>query len=609
MCGIVGYIGDTQAADLLMEGLSRLEYRGYDSAGIAVLNGNGLDIRREVGKLRNLAKEVAVNAPKGLIGIGHTRWATHGRPTTTNAHPHTDTLGQLVVVHNGIFENYLEIKHELIKDGVIFLSDTDSEVLAHLVARSYTGDLRLAVQVALSRMHGSYAIAVLHQDHPDLLVAARNGCPLILGIGAEENFIASDIPAILNHTRQIIYLEDGDIAEVRQRSWSVFNLQGERQHRDQTTIEWSLVAAEKGGYDHFMLKEINEQPTTLAQTLGGRMGEEEGRVYVDEFGITDEQLRRIRQIVIVACGTSHYAGLVGEYYFEQLARIPTTVEYASEFRYRKPVVDGDTLIIGLSQSGETADTLAAIREANNLGGLTASILNVQGSAMSRETQGTLYMRVGPEIGVASTKAYTGTVASLLLVALHTAQVRGHVTADFVRETLGSLRQVPSWIEETLAEVGAIQDLAAMLHTFRNCLYLGRGVNYPTALEGALKLKELSYIHAEALPAGEMKHGPIALLDADFPVIAVATKSAVYDKTLSNLKEVAARDAVTIALGTRGDERLAEVVDRVIYVPETPEIISPLVNVVPLQLLAYYVATKKGCDVDQPRNLAKSVTVE
>ncbi len=609
MCGIVGYIGDAQAADLLMEGLQRLEYRGYDSAGIAVLNGDELDIRREVGKLRNLAKDVTVNAPKGRIGIGHTRWATHGRPSTTNAHPHTDTDNQVVVVHNGIFENYLEIKHDLIQQGVHFRSDTDSEVLAHLIARNYHGDLRLAVQAALQRVHGSYAIAVLHQKHPDLLVAARSGCPLILGIGAEENFIASDIPAILNHTRQIIYLEDGDVAEVRQRSWSVFNLQGDRQHRDQTTIEWSLVAAEKGGYDHFMLKEINEQPTTLAQTLGGRIGEDEGRVYVDEFGISDEQFRRIRQIVIVACGTSHYAGLVGEYYFEQLARIPTTVEYASEFRYRKPVIDGDTLVIGLSQSGETADTLAAIREANNLGGITASILNVQGSAMSRETRGTLYMRVGPEIGVASTKAYTGTVTSLLLVALHAAQVRGHVDPNFVRSTLGSLRQVPAWIEETLAEAGAIQDLAGMLHTFQNCLFLGRGVNYPTALEGALKLKELSYIHAEALPAGEMKHGPIALLDPDFPVIAVATKSEVYEKTLSNLKEVAARDAVTIALGTRGDEMLAEVVDRVIYVPETPELISPLVNIVPMQLLAYYVSTKKGCDVDQPRNLAKSVTVE
>jgi glucosamine--fructose-6-phosphate aminotransferase (isomerizing) len=609
MCGIVGYIGDDQASDLLIEGLQRLEYRGYDSAGIAVLNGNGIDIRREVGKLRHLAKEVTINPPHGRIGIGHTRWATHGRPTTNNAHPHISADNRMVVVHNGIIENYLPIKHELLAQGVEFLSDTDTEVLANLIARAYKGDLRAAVQAALQQVHGAYAIAVLHDDHPDLLIAARHGSPLILGISPEANFIASDVAAILSHTRQIVYLQDGDIAEVRQHSYAVFDLQGHSQHRPETTIEWSLVAAEKGGFDHFMLKEIHEQPTTVSQALGGRISEDEARVFIDEFGISDEQLRAIRSITIVACGTSHYAGLVGEYYFEQLARIPVQVEYASEFRYRKPVVDGDTLVIGLSQSGETADTLAAIQEAKRLGALTASILNVQGSAMSRETLGTLYMRVGPEIGVASTKAYTATVTCLLMVALRTAQVRGHVDDSFVQQTLKALRQVPALIEECLGDVGAIQDLAGMLHTYQNCLYLGRGVNYPTALEGALKLKELSYIHAEALPAGEMKHGPIALLDADFPVIAVATQSDVYEKTLSNLKEVAARDAVTIALGTKGDTLLPEVVDRVIWVPAVPEIVSPIVNVVPLQLLAYHVATKKGCDVDQPRNLAKSVTVE
>lgn len=609
MCGIVGYIGNEEAADILLEGLQRLEYRGYDSAGIAVINGDGLTLRREVGKLRNLVKEVAREPVSGCIGIGHTRWATHGRPTTFNAHPHTDCQQKLVVVHNGIIENYLLLKDKLLASGHTFRSDTDTEVIAHLIESQYQGDLVQAVRNALLHVEGAYALGVLHADHPDLMVGARSGSPLILGLSPEAQFLASDMTAILSHTRDIVFLEDGEVVALRQDGWQVTDLQGQAVAKTPTKIEWNLVAAEKGGFEHFMLKEIHEQPQALAQTLGGRLSESEGRLYLDELGLTPHQLAEVREVVLLACGTSYFAGLVGEHYLERIAKVPTSVEYASEYRYREPVVGPHTLVVAISQSGETADTLAALREAKALGGVTTAIVNVQGSAISREAQGNLFMRVGPEIGVASTKAYVATVASLYMLALHMAQAKGRTSTDEMRPLLHTLKQVPHKIEEVLSSTGPIEEVAAFLSGFSNCLFLGRGVNYPTAQEGALKLKELSYIHAEALPSGEMKHGPIALLDPNFPVIGVATRSHVQEKVISNLEEAKARDAVTIVLATEGDSSAHDVADYLLTVPEVPEMLSPLVNVVPMQLLAYHVAHRKGCDVDQPRNLAKSVTVE
>ncbi len=609
MCGIVGYLGEQHAAEILIEGLRKLEYRGYDSAGIAVAHGGQIQLRREVGKLRNLENQLREQPVTGHQGIGHTRWATHGRPTTYNAHPHVDGSGKIVVVHNGIIENYLELKNELIEAGHVFQSDTDTEVIAHLVQSYYERDLLKAVHAASRRLLGTYACAVLHQDEPDRIIAIKHGAPLLAGLGEGENFVASDAAAIINHTRRIIYLEDGEIALVTRERIEVLDGDLMPRTKEVTRIDWNLVAAEKAGYDHFMLKEIHEQPSTLTQTLGGRFDDREGKLYLEEIGFTEEQFRSFDRAVVVACGTALYAGMVGKYLIEQYARIPVETDFASEFRYRQPVLDERTLVIFMSQSGETADTLAALREAKRRGSKTLGIINVKGSSIAREVDGNLFIHAGPEIGVASTKAYSAMVAALTLLALHMGQVRGKLNPVEVGAALKELKQIPAIIGHMLESTAAVKDVAHAFMNARDFLYLGRGVNFPTALEGALKLKEISYIHAEAYASGEMKHGPIALIDEHMPTVAIATQGSTYDKVVSNLQEVKARNGVVIAIATEGDSTISAHADRVLYVPAVSEALSPLVNVVPLQLLAYHIARLRGCDVDQPRNLAKSVTVE
>ncbi|HEY9854763.1 MAG TPA: glutamine--fructose-6-phosphate transaminase (isomerizing) [Stenomitos sp.] len=609
MCGIVGYVGHQEATDVLLEGLKRLEYRGYDSAGIAVVNQGVLHLRREVGKLRNLEAQLRELPAPGPMGIGHTRWATHGRPTTYNAHPHTDCTGKLVVVHNGIIENYLELKNELLEAGHTFQSDTDTEVIAHLIESYYQGDLVDAVQKAYYRLVGTFATAILHQDEPGKVVGLKHGAPLLAGVGEGENFLASDAAAIISHTRDIVYLEDGEFVVITREGVSVYDPNLRPKQKDVTRIDWNLVAAEKAGYEHFMLKEIHEQPSTLTNTLGGRFDDREGKLYLDEIGLTAEQIKAFERVVIVACGTALYSGYVGKYLIEEYARLPVEADFASEFRYRNPVIDDKTLVIVVSQSGETADTLAALREAKRRGATTLGIINVKGSSIAREVDGNLYIHAGPEIGVASTKAYTAMVAAFTLLALHLGQSRGKLTNVQVGEILKDLKGLPKLLSQMLENTNAIQDVAQSFAACRDFLFLGRGVNFPTAMEGALKLKEISYIHAEAYAAGEMKHGPIALIDEHMPTVAIATAGATYDKVVSNLQEVKARNGLVIAIATEGDVAITEHVDRVIYVPAVREHLSPILNVVPLQLLAYHIARLRGCDVDQPRNLAKSVTVE
>lgn len=609
MCGIVGYIGFQLATEIVLDGLKRLEYRGYDSAGVAVIPQKGeMVLRREVGKLNNLIKDIMLNPVEGTIGMGHTRWATHGRPTVYNAHPHSDESGKIVVVHNGIIENYLQLKDKL-KEKYEFKSDTDTEVIAHLIHSNYTGDLYKAVNESLKQLTGAYALVVLHADHPDYFVAAKNSSPLIVGLGENENFVASDVPAILNYTRDIVYLDDREVAVVKRDKVDFFNLSGEQIHKDTVKISWNIATAEKGGYDHFMLKEIHEQPNSIAQALAGRVSESQSKLFLDDLGISPEILQEINRISIIACGTSYYAGLVGKYYIERISKIPVDVDYASEFRYREPFIDNKTLVIAISQSGETADTLAAVKLAKEMGAKTLGILNVIGSAISRETIGNLYIHCGPEIGVASTKAFTSTIVCLYMMALYFAQLKETVTKEFLKESIHCLKTLPTTIEKVFDINKDIKSISNKLANYNHCLFLGRNYNFPIALEGALKLKELSYIHAEGYASGEMKHGPIALIDKDMPVISIVTESQTYEKVLSNIKEVKARDAIAIAIATEGDESLKEHVDYIVYVPKIREELSPIVNVVPLQLLAYYVSLRKGCDVDQPRNLAKSVTVE
>ncbi len=613
MCGIIGYIGHEPTAeivDILLDGLQRLEYRGYDSAGIAIMTEQGLEIQREVGKLSNLVRKTANLDISSRAGLGHTRWATHGRPTEYNAHPHTDGQRQIVVVHNGIIENYLDLKQELKAEGHSFVSETDTEIIAHLIEYYYQGDLKAAVQQTLKRLEGAYSIVVMHAKEPNYLVAAKTSSPLLLGQGQGANFIASDIPAILRHTRDIIYLEDGEMAVVTPDKLEIFRIDGTPVERPIQHIDWNLVAAEKMGFDHFMLKEIHEQPTAFAQTLAGRLSENSQRIFLDELNLSDEKLQSIQRIVIVACGTAYYSGMVGRYLIEQLARVPVEVELASEFRYRDPILDEKTLVIAISQSGETADTLTAIKLAKQQGSPTLGIINVKGSAITRVTDGTLYIHAGPEIAVASTKAFMAMLAAVYLLALHLGQVRGHVDQSALSDHARELRRLPRLMEETLSKVeGRVQEVATRLLRYHHSLYLARGINFPIALEGALKLKEISYIHAEGYAAGELKHGPIALIDPLMPVIAVMTESAAYEKVFSNLQEVRAREGLVFAVATEGDERVNEVADEVIHVPAVPELFSPVINVLPLQLLAYYVALRRGYDVDQPRNLAKSVTVE
>ena len=602
MCGIVGYVGFREAADVLIEGLRRLEYRGYDSAGVAVRTPQGLRVVKRAGKLSALAEALEKEKPRGQLGIGHTRWATHGPPTDRNAHPHRS--GKLVLVHNGIIENYLELKERLSQKGYRFESDTDTEVLAHLIADHYRGDLEAALRAALSEARGAYAVVAMHEDE-DALVAARTVSPLVVGLGEGENFLASDVPALLPYTRRVVFLEDGEMAVVRRDGVEVKDLAGNPRPLRVTEVEWTLEQAEKGGFPHYMLKEIFEQPWALENTLGGRIHEETGEPVLD----LALDLARFERVHLVAAGTAYYAGWAGSYLIEKLARLPAQAEVASEYRYREPVVDEKTLFVAVSQSGETIDTLEAMREAKRRGAAALGVINVKGSTITREADDVLYIHAGPEIGVASTKVYTAMLAALTLLAIRLGRLRGTLSEDEARVLLHEMRKLPRLAEATLERAEEYRRVAAKFHQATDYLFLGRNLHAPTAFEGALKLKEISYIHAEAYPAGEMKHGPIALIDARLPVVVLATQGPLYEKTLSNIQEVAARGGRVIALATDGDEGIRRHAEDVIYVPAVHPLLAPIVSVVPLQLLAYETAVLLGRDVDQPRNLAKSVTVE
>ena len=608
MCGIVGYIGGRVATPLLIEGLKRLEYRGYDSAGVAIMNGHGVETRRAAGKIARLESVIAADPPHGTLGIAHTRWATHGPPTEQNAHPHLSQDGKIAVVHNGIIENATALKAGLEARGVVFKSDTDTEVLAHLIETAYAGSLEAAVIEALNQVDGTYGIAVICSDETDKIVAARKGSPLLVGIGEGEYFVASDASAILTHTRHVVYLDDGDIAVVTKDGYKVVDLEATVREKPVTRIEWDLAQIERGGYPHFMLKEIFEQPTTVENTMRGRLILEEGFSKLGGLNISRDDLLAIDNIIITACGTSWHSALIGEMMIEELCRIPVEVEYASEFRYRNPIVTPRTLCIVISQSGETADTLAAMREAKRRGARTLGLVNVVGSTIAREDDGGIYLHAGPEIGVASTKAFTSQVVALALFTLKLARLRDLSVARG-RELAQALAKLPAQIQHILDRAEEIEALAEEFKRASNFLYLGRGYNFPAALEGALKLKEISYIHAEGYPAAEMKHGPIALIDEMMPVVCIAPHDSVFDKITSNIQEVKARKGKVIAITTRDEPSLAGKIDYEFRIPETVDLLSPILASVPLQLLAYYIAVKRGCNVDQPRNLAKSVTVE
>jgi glutamine---fructose-6-phosphate transaminase (isomerizing) len=626
MCGIVGYVGPKDVVTVILEGLRRLEYRGYDSAGIAVGSaGQGLELRRAPGKLRNLEEVIKQHPLHGTYGIGHTRWATHGRPTEENAHPHRDCTGRIVVVHNGIVENYLDLKRELVEEGHTFVTETDTEVIAHLVEQELrsaessgkTMLLEEGVRRAARRLTGAYAISVISADAPDTIISARNGPPVVVGVGEGESFVASDVPGILHHTRMMYFLADGDVAIITAQEVKFTNLAGDPVERKVEKILWDPIQAEKGGYKHFMLKEIFEQPRSVRDTTLGRISLETGEVFLGEMKITDDQFRAATQVNIAACGTSWHSALAGKYMIERLARVNTEVDYASEYRYRDPIADPHALGLLITQSGETADTLAAQREMIAKGSATIAICNVVGSMVAREAHGTIYTHAGPEIGVASTKAFTAQLTALFLFALHLAQKRQTISPAESAVLVDELSRIPGKIEEVLRQrEGECRLLAKVYSSASNFLFLGRGIHFPIALEGALKLKEISYIHAEGYPAGEMKHGPNALIDEALPVVVLATNDASspesmlrYEKTLSNIQEVTARSGRVIAIATEGNKQISELVEDVIYVPQAPELLAPLIEVVPLQLLAYYIAVRRGCDVDQPRNLAKSVTVE
>ncbi len=606
MCGIVGYVGTRNATDVLISGLSKLEYRGYDSAGVAVNTGTQLEVRKNAGKLNVLAKELETQSLIGTLGIGHTRWATHGRPNDANAHPHATEDGKIVIIHNGIIENYLPLKESLIARGHKFLSETDSEVLAHLIEEAYAGNLEEAVRAALRQVRGAYAIVVTHVNHREI-VAARTVSPLVMGVGQGENFLASDVPALLAYSREVIFLHDGDMVVLHDNDYRIMDLAGKAVAREITHIEWDAEAAEKGGFDTYTLKEIYEQPQALTNTLFGRLHDETGEVNLD-INLDPTSFKRIS---IIACGTAYYAGLVGEYLIEQLARIPVEVDVASEYRYRSPLVSENTLAIVISQSGETIDTLEALREAKKDGAKTLGVINAKGSSMTREVDDVLYIHSGPEIGVASTKVYTSMVSAMLMLALWLGRARGTLDAAKGAELIHAARELPRLVEQALEpeRVANIQRISEKYKDARDYLFLGRGVNAPTAFEGALKLKELSYIHAEAYAAGEMKHGPIALIDENLPVVAIATSSFLLEKTISNIQEVRARAGKVIAVVSDGDTDASRFADDVIFVPKAHEMVSPIVNVVALQLLGYFSAVALGRDVDKPRNLAKSVTVE
>jgi glucosamine--fructose-6-phosphate aminotransferase (isomerizing) len=615
MCGIVGYVGPKPLLPVLMEGLRRLEYRGYDSAGVAVVRDGEMHIRRSAGKLSNLDDVLLKDPVEGQFGIGHTRWATHGRPTEENAHPHRDCSGRIVVVHNGIIENYLELKRELAAEGHKFVTETDTEIVAHLVEKESRGDgLEAAVRRALKRLRGLFALVLISADDPETIVTVRNGPPVVVGLGKDEFFVASDIPAILAHTREIVFLDDQEIAVVTRGGVRFSNFAGDRVDKAPQHVTWDPVMAEKAGYPHFMLKEIHEQPWAVRETVLGRISPETGMVYLHEMGLDEAALRAIDRVVICACGTSWHAGLVGKFLIEELARVPVEVDYSSEFRYRRPLIDKRTLAVVITQSGETADTLGALREAKQLGARSIAICNVVGSMATREADGTVYTHAGPEIGVASTKAFTCQLVALHLLAVALGQARKTLDPARAKELIQQLDQLPVKIEQSLKLDEQIRELSARVQQHRDFLYLGRGINYPIALEGALKLKEISYIHAEGYPAGEMKHGPIALIDEDLPVVAVAADDGVFEKALGNIQEAKARGARIIAVTNASKARAFDGLldpkrDVVLTVPDAHPLLLPVLLVVPLQLLAYHVAICRGADVDQPRNLAKSVTVE
>lgn len=607
MCGIIGYIGQKKAIPILLQGLRRLEYRGYDSAGLAVILDGKITTRHAVGKIDNLVAKTEGFFNGATIGIAHTRWATHGGVSEANAHPHVVMDGKLALVHNGIIENYRDIKEKLGK-SVAYHSETDSEVLAHLIASHYTGDLREAVQRALAHVRGTYGIVVMHEDHPDMLIAARMGSPLVVGIGEGEYFLASDATPILAHTKKVVYLEDGEVAEVSRTDVQTFNLKDQQVIKCVEEIEWNDEQAEKQGYDHFMLKEIFDQPVVVQDAIRGRYNLVEGTAYLGGLNMTESQMRSIKRIVLIACGTASYAACVGKYAFERLAGIPTEVDLASEFRYRDPILDHETLVFAISQSGETADTLAAVREAKRKGAFVRGIVNVIGSTIARETDGGSYIHAGPELAVASTKAYTNMIAILLLYALEFGRLK-RVTLATGQRLLHALREIPGKMDMLLDRADAVKAIAEKYKSSRDFFFLGRGINYPVALEGSLKLKEIAYVHSEAYPGGELKHGPLALLSPEFPVFGIMVKDQLYEKMRSNIEEVKARKAPIILLATDGDDSAKEITEDVLYVPNTMELLEPLLNTIPLQLFAYYTAVALGRDVDRPRNLAKSVTVE
>jgi glucosamine--fructose-6-phosphate aminotransferase (isomerizing) len=617
MCGIVGYIGNRKAVPIILEGLKRLEYRGYDSAGLAVRSDDGeLAIRRASGKLRHLEDAIRMSPLDGSFGIGHTRWATHGRPTEENAHPHTGPNRDVVLVHNGIVENYLALRHELEAEGHVFQTETDTEIIAHLIEKNLDGKLEDAVRKVVKRLSGVFALAIISRSDPGKIVAARNGPPVVVGLGNGEYFVASDIPAILNHTRDVFFLNDGDIAVVTSEGVHLSDFDGVPIKRQVSHILWDPILAEKGGYKHFMLKEIYEQPRAVRDTLVGRVGQESGHVFLEEMNITPQEFRSFRQIKIIACGTSWHAALAGKFMIEKLARIPVEVDYGSEFRYRDPILGPDVLTVVISQSGETADTLAAQREAKQKGSKTLAICNVLGSMITRDADGTLLTHAGPEIGVASTKAFTAQLTALFLLAMYLGQQRAELSEADSVALMQDLVRLPAKLEAVLSRDAIYDDMVRALFRSTDFLFLGRGIHFPISLEGALKLKEISYIHAEGYPAGEMKHGPNALIDEKLPVVFLAAYDPSnaesrlrYEKTLSNIQEVKAREGIIIAVVNDGDEEVKRMCTFAIEIPPTTELLLPLLEIVPLQLLAYHIAVRRGCDVDQPRNLAKSVTVE
>ena len=608
MCGIVGYVGNRKASEILLDSIKKLEYRGYDSAGIVTVDNNEISLKKDVGKISDVDKKVNFLELNGNIGLAHSRWSTHGKVTKENAHPHTDCTGKIAIVHNGIVENYAELKKELEKKGHKFKSETDTEVIVHLIEDNYDGDMIGAVSKALKKVEGSYALGVIHADN-DELIAARNESPLVIGVGDEENFIASDVPAILNQTKKMIYLDNKEIAVLDKDNVRVCDIEGNDIDKKIEKIDWSPEQAQKQGYKHFMLKEIFEQPQIITETIKGRVGDSDVLIG-DELKLSENDIKKIKRIIIVACGTSWHASLIGEFMIEELAKIPVEVEYASEFRYRDPIVDDGTIVIAISQSGETADTLAALREAKKKGAKIISIVNVKGSSIARESDSVIYTRAGPEIGVASTKAFTSQLVILYLITVYLGKIKGVLPEKQVRNRIRDLRKIPLQMQSVLEEKEYIKLHAKKFYEKKNALYLGRGINYPIALEGALKLKEISYIHAEGYPAAEMKHGPIALIDKDMPVVVIVTKdNRTYKKVLSNIQEVKSRGGEVIAIETKGDTEVGKIVDHNLFIPENSYILTPILAVISLQLLAYYIADLRDCDCDSPKNLSKSVTVE